>query len=273
MADDHRPRAMPGLSLSYSMTLDVAPAAAAPAQPSRPELPPARLTVERGADPTTLVIAFTGFGGRLSMPAFEFLGVTGLLRYRRILLRDASRTLFLGGVPPIAPGFAAMLGTLRAAIAELAPRRTLAIGNSGGSHAAILCGHLLEVDTVHAFAPFTNLTPSHARSVTLAGRLARHNDVADRLEALPADVHRHFDLRDVLAAGNGRTRFHVHVCAQSPDEMRRAAHIADRPGVTVHRHPCSDHGVVAWLARNERLVALLADDDEGSDAATGMSSR
>jgi hypothetical protein len=270
MADDDRPRARPGLALSYTMTLQAAPPAAGPAP--QPPLPPARLTVERGADPGTLVIAFTGFGGRLSMPAFDFLGVTGLLRYSRILLRDASRTLFLGGVPPIAADLAAMLATLRAAHGELAPRRTLAIGNSGGSHAAILCGHLLGVDTVHAFAPFTNLTPSHVRSVALEGRLQRHGDVADRLEALPADVHRHFDLRNVLAAGNGRTRFHVHACAQSSEEMRRAAHIAGLPGVTVHRHPCSGHGVVAWLARNERLVELLADDG-ACDPASGATSR
>jgi hypothetical protein len=260
MADDDRPRAGAGLAYRYATTMTVAPA-----QP-RAELPPARLTVERGADPSTLVIAFTGFGGRLSMPAFDFLGVTGLLRYSRVLLRDASRTLFLGGVPPIAPDFATMLATLRAAIAELAPRRTLAVGNSGGSHAAILCGHLLGVDTVHAFAPFTNLTPSHVRSVKLEGRLVRHNDVVDRIAALPEDVHRHFDLREVLATGNGRTRFHVHVCAEAPAEMRRALHIADRPGVVVHRYPCSDHGVVAWLARSERLAAVLADDDTREDA-------
>ncbi len=272
LPEDRRRQAPRGIAAAFTLAPSAAAgtwtvrAAGAPLLPParRPPdaatLPPARLSIERGEDRTRLVIAFTGFGGRLAMPAFDFLGVTGLMGASRILLRDSSRLLYLDGIPPFATGFDALLERLREAVAELAPERTMVIGNSGGSHAALLFGHLLGADVVHAFAPITNIDPAHIRAVGIEERLLRHADVIDRLDALPPTVRRYFDLRQVLGEGNGRTRFHLHACARSPIEMRRAQHLEGLPGVAVHRHPCDGHGVVGWLARNERLLPILRGD-------------
>ncbi|HEX4523689.1 MAG TPA: hypothetical protein VH704_09230, partial [Casimicrobiaceae bacterium] len=65
-----------------------------------PSSPP--LVIERGQDPSVLVVAFTGFTGKLSVPTFDFLRSTELLNYNRILLRDRSRTCYMNGIPPVA---------------------------------------------------------------------------------------------------------------------------------------------------------------------------
>ena len=46
----------------------------------------AQFAVERGQDPSVLVVAFTGFAGKLSIPTFDFLRSSELLSYSRILL-------------------------------------------------------------------------------------------------------------------------------------------------------------------------------------------
>jgi hypothetical protein len=66
---------------------------------------------------------------------------------------------------------------------------------------------------------------------------------------------------------NGRTRYNIHVCANSPREMKRALRMEGLPGVTVHRHPCDTHRVVSWLAGRKRLMPLLRAENQQDVAA------
>ncbi len=217
------------------------------------------LIVERGVDPATAVVAFTGFAGRMGVATFDFLVITDLMRCSRVLLRDTSQTLYLGGLPPVAPEPDALLARLRAELAALAPQRTIVIGNSGGSHAALLYGHLLKADVVHALAPFTDLTPATLRAST-DPLVARHAAAVARIEALAATADRHFDLRPLLARHNGHTRFELHFCVHAEHERRRALRLEGLPGVRLHGHPCEAHGVATWLVRERRLVDILRAD-------------
>ena len=92
--------------------------------------------VEKGEDPSVLVVAFTGFKGGLTMPTFDFLALTRLTRYSRILLIDASRTCYIGGVPPLLPDFSSLRTFLRENVARLAPQKLICIGASSGAFAA-----------------------------------------------------------------------------------------------------------------------------------------
>jgi len=202
-----------------------------------------------------LVLAFTGFGGGLTMPTFDFFGLTRLLNYSRIMMRDESGTFYLKGIPGIAPGFEALLQRLQADIKQLAPDFLMVLGTSGGAYAAILFGHLLKADLVHAFSPFTNLDPR--QDLSKWHEYSKLFDAKDRIASLPENLGKYLDLRQVLAQGNGKTRFNLHVCAKSPWDMERAMYLRGEPQVSIHTFPCDHHLVAIFLAKARILESLV----------------
>jgi hypothetical protein len=221
--------------------------------------------LEKGEDPATLVIAFTGFAGRLSISPFDFFSLTGLLKYNRILLRDESKTCYMAGIPPIARDFEALVEFLEDHVKQLAPKRVILIGTSGGSHGAILFGHLLKADYVHAFSAYTTVDPEQWKMED-SQELPQRQDVLDRMSRLPERVHRYFDLRNVLKEWNGKTRYNLHVCEKSEADFRRANRLLDLPGVTIHRYPCSHHRVAIWLGKRGLLLPLFKFENQDAPA-------
>lgn len=224
--------------------------------------------VELGQDPTVLIVAFTGFTGRLSLSTFDFMRSAELLNYNRILLCDTSRTCYLNGIPPVAADVDALLALLRQNIERLGPKSTIFIGSSGGSHAAVLFGHLLRADFVHAFSPHTNIDPAHWRTSEVPKDLDAYADAVDRISEVPASVRAYFDLRKILGKSNGKTLYNLHVCAQSAPDLARAVRLEGLPGVTIHRHECDHHRVAIWLAKEQRLLPLLKLENQLGFAAT-----
>jgi hypothetical protein len=250
------------VQLQHSFTIGAKPAAPAPEVE-----PQSEMMIEAGQDPTVLVVAFTGFAGRLVMPTFDFLSSTGLLRYSRILLRDASRTCYFGGLPPITDSMEALMSIIGDNITRLAPRKVLVLGNSGGSLMAMLTGHTLRADYVHVFSAYTNLDPVHCLKVMDEEERIAYADTMDMLSRTPEPLRRYLDLANVLKDWNGKTRYNVHVCDKATSQVRRAQHIAGLPGVTVHRYPCDNPRVVRWLAKRSRLLPLLRMENQEDVAA------
>ena len=241
-----------------------------PPPPPRADSPiSSQFIVELGQDPNVLVVAFTGFNGRLSMSTFDFMRSAELLNYNRILLCDTSRTCYLNGIPPVAADVDALLALLRQNIDRLAPKFTIFVGSSGGSHAAILFGYLLGADFVHAFSPHTNIDPTHFRAVE-GPNVEVFRDALARIAAVPARARAYFDLRNILRESNGKTKFNLHVCAQSASDMARAVRLEGLPDVTLHRHACDHHRVGVWLAKERRLLSILKlENQSGFAAAAG----
>ena len=57
--------------------------------------------VERGKDPSVLIVAFTGRGKKLMLPVYEFFDLTNSLGYSRILLHDRFKKRQSGDGPCI----------------------------------------------------------------------------------------------------------------------------------------------------------------------------
>lgn len=96
------------------------------------------------------------------------------------------------------------------------------VGSSGGSHAAILFGHLLGADYVHAFSPYTNLDPSYLRTSEAPEDLEALSDALARLDCVPPQARAYFDLRELLSDSNRKTTYQLHVCARSAPDLARA---------------------------------------------------
>ncbi|HEY7945627.1 MAG TPA: hypothetical protein VIH15_14080, partial [Casimicrobiaceae bacterium] len=156
----------------------------------------------------------------------------------------------------------ALLALLREHIEELAPKQTMFIGGSGGSHAAILFGHLLAADLVHAFSPHTNLDPAYWRTSEYMKDVEAFATAIARMDHVPPAARAYFDLSKVLPQWNGRTLYNLHVCARSAPDLSRALRLEGLPGVTIHRYDCDSHSVAAWLARRQRLLPLFKVDNQ-----------
>lgn len=215
------------------------------------------ILVEKGADPRVLVIAFTGFKGGLGLPTFDFFRQTKLTPYSRILTLDTSLTCYLGGMPPLYADYASLLAGLREHIARLAPQKLMFIGASSGGFAAILFGHELKADYVHAFSPYTYVGRRQCVKNEDKQSIALHAETVDRIDALPAAVHPFFDLQPILARHNGKTRYYLHVCRGSPWDFMRVRRLERLPGTLVAGYPCDGHGVAVVLARAGLIGDLL----------------
>jgi hypothetical protein len=214
------------------------------------------LVVERGADPSHLVVSFAGKVGDMTVrrhratfsggideitfadrrAAFDFWDLTGTIGGSRILLRDPWGLWYQKGIGRDVRSFPALVELLRHHIDELAPTKVTMIGTSMGGYAAILAGHFLGVDVVHAFATQVSIHP--VRMVRARDGLIRKRAI-DLLPLLlrPRDRRALLDLPEVLADHNGRTRYFLHTCGNCRDE-RRADGLATHPGVHVLRYPC-----------------------------------
>jgi hypothetical protein len=212
------------------------------------------LVVELGADPTVLIVVFSGAKG-----GFDFAQATNRLNYSRILCQDPYRIWYHEGLDEQRHNIRAFAGCLREHIEALDPKAMVFIGNSVGGYAAILFGHLLCADSVHAFAPQTCLQPDYVKQHRRLDSPLK----AAAYERLWSSQHAEwdwFDLNDVLADYNGRTIYFVHHCADSVPDRHAAQWIAAREGVSVRDYPCDRHNVARHIVKNRLLLKILRPD-------------
>jgi hypothetical protein len=218
------------------------------------------LVVEIGADPSVLIVVFTGAMGVWgSRRNFDFTQATDRLNYSRILCRDPYRIWYHDGLDEEHHGIRAFVERVGEHIEALGPKAMMFIGNSVGGYAALLFGHLLRADSVHAFAPQTCLQPDYVRRHRRLDT-AEKVDAYDRLWASRHAEWEWFDLNEVLEEHNGRTSYFVYHCADSEPDRHAAQWISGREGVSVHSYPCDGHSVARHLAREKLLLKILRPD-------------
>ena len=217
----------------------------------------AYIRVEKGDDPRTLIAAFTGGMRRPSNRKFAFADLCARLGCSRILVRDPYSLCYMRGIGPTPGTFQSVPDFLRRQIDILKPERTLLLGESIGGHAAILAGHLLRVDAVHAFAPFTYLNLTNIIRKRNWTALRSRRRLIARLYLLAwRSIHR-FDLRRPLCRPNGLTRYYVHVCRRRSREFGYAQHLGGVPRVHVIPHPGETHLVANYMIRQKILLPWL----------------
>jgi hypothetical protein len=210
------------------------------------------ILIERGEISDTLVIAFTGGAHWINIPLFEFLETTQILKYNRILLKDKYRMFYHYGVDWRRRDWPRLLKFLDVQIQELRPKRLFCIGSSSGGYAALIAGHYLNADYIHAFGPQTilrldeegireALLPKHRRRLAASKRTFR--------EVL--------DLVPLLKSGEGKSQIFVHYCNGHLQDRAFAERVAELPRVTTFGYPCDVHEVAISLAKQRFLGELL----------------
>jgi len=217
--------------------------------------------VECGADDSVLLIAFTGFVHRLSMRVYEFFELTQTLGYSRILLRDNHRVWYHHGIDKERRDYPGLIRYLRGEIDKLNPKTILCLGTSAGGYAAIVAGHHLKADYVHAFAPHTFLDVSLKSCL---GRFRKAYFRWARLKLLFSKRARRefFDLAELLKNHNGKTVYYVHYCAGAARDAQRVQRLIGLPGVVALPYPCRSHSVPGYLAKRGFIKEILRPENQ-----------
>jgi len=192
--------------------------------------------IERGKDPSVLIVAFTGRGKRLMLPVFEFFDLTHSIGYSRILLHDRFKRRYNKGIDRKHPDYPSFLNYLRQEITQLGAQKTIFVGTSSGGSAAIRLGHDLGADYVQAFGAQTGVNPLQLRNSN---------------RELP------LELGPILDESNQTTKYYLHYCQGHEPDRLHAERVASKPGVVTLGYPGATHGVAGPLARAGLLAKLL----------------
>ncbi|MBJ7330559.1 MAG: hypothetical protein JHC95_11725 [Solirubrobacteraceae bacterium] len=209
-----------------------------------------------------MLVAFGGIAGTGDEPTFEFGRTAHDLPMQRLNFRDHERSWYHRGVRDVGGNIGEIEDWLRAVIADAAPERLVMVGASAGGYAAMLFGHRLGADTVHAFGPQTFIDPdmraqhheprwdAETSALMRSGRYdARYGDLAAVLrDTPPADP---------------RTRHHVWYCSLEQPDAVHASHVADLSAVTLHHFTEGWHEIARWLRDRGRLTEILTASLEG----------
>jgi hypothetical protein len=207
---------------------------------------------ERGIDSSVLIIAFSGGAQKLDVPIHEFFATTKTLGYDRILLRDKYTMYYHYGVDRKRRDWPRLLEYLTQEIARLKPEKLICVGTSSGGYAAIVAGHHLRADFVHAFGPQTKIALDREGI-----RNARHPVHRWRMSLSTRVLREALDLVPMLQQGNGKTRYFVHYGSGHDIDRCFAERISFLPGVTTIGYPSAAHAIAVFLAKKRFLGRLL----------------
>ena len=213
------------------------------------------LTIDFTPDRPVLFIAFGGMAARAGRALFELSQVSAGLPINRLFLRDVNRLWYHGGLPGLGANIDGVARSLQKLVARQEPRRVVVFGNSGGGYAAMLFGHLLRADEVHAFAPQVFVSPLRRLLLRDVRRLTR-----SRMIALFFDCRaqrKYFDLTRVLSAGSGATTHHIHYPTGQRMDRFHAELLRGLKVVILHPYPVAHHGLMRTLRDNGRLRRIL----------------
>jgi hypothetical protein len=213
---------------------------------------------ERGSDSSVLVIAFSGGAQKLDVPVHEFFATTQTLGYHRILLWDRYQMYYHYGVDRKRRDWPSLIKYLQQEIARLQPKKVICVGTSAGGYAAIVAGHHVKADFVHAFSPQTEITLD-LQSI----QASRHPLKRWRMSISNRIYREVLDLAAMLRRFNGTTRFFLHYGWNHEIDRRFVERISEMPSVTTLGYPSDAHAIAIFLAKRKFLSHVLLIENQG----------
>jgi pimeloyl-ACP methyl ester carboxylesterase len=207
-----------------------------------------------GSDSRTLLLAFGGLQGRIGMPPFEFLRLTGEFPVKRLFVRDVRQAWYHRGTPEHGDTIEAVADSLGELIASHHVERLVTAGNSAGAYAAMVFGSLLGADTALCFAPQTTL------DLAELGKIGDHRwdeTLVPLVEKGEIDP-RWADLAVAIPpARRGETRYHVYFDDSLMVDRLHAERLVGLEGLRLYRFGSGRHHLVRALREAGALERIL----------------
>lgn len=200
----------------------------------------------------TLVIAATGYAGKLNLPVARFFKDSGLDGASKIIITDRSMLKTLAGLPPDFKTFEHLIGYLENCISNIQHTNLIITGTSGGGHTALLLGHILNANKVVAFSPYPYLSIGEFKRMKDPA-LHSMSRIINGFDKLPVEVKKYLDLKNVLSRWNNKTEYFVHVSRYNKWDYKRANYLKGLPGVNVISHPYMEHATASMLSKESKL--------------------
>ena len=182
-----------------------------------------------------LIHMYSGVRGGMMMEPLQFISGAGILDRHLVVFRDPENQFYHGKISPEMNNIDANIQWQRESVAEKAHITELyCAGTSLGAYAALLFGHYLEADAVHAFGPITKIDMSW---------WARQ-DMKISIPRPPVPRH-HLNLATLLANWNGKTQFHIYYSAGNEFDAEEAGRMSECPNVHLHPIPGTNHNIFA----------------------------
>lgn len=222
---------------------------------SRIKDPTAPIAIDFNSGRKVLMFAFGGFANGIGLPMFEFNNLTrGLESINKIYLRDKYGVWYHRGLSDIGGNIDGIASFLQQYTSHPATQRIIVFGNSGGGYAALLFGHILKADEVHAFNPLTFLNP--IRRIVLRDVLS-WKPTLTLLYAYRAQ-RKYYDLKKVLSKSPSTPRhFHIYFSANRRSDRLHATRIKSIPGIHLHPYQYGQHNLVRMLKKSGELSQIV----------------
>jgi acetyl esterase/lipase len=212
------------------------------------------LSLDIDGDSRTLLIAFGGMRGRIGMPPFEFLSLTGTIPVKRLFVRDLRQAWYHRGMPGHGTKLIDVAEALKELLARHEVERLVVAGNSSGGYAALVFGTLLGADTVLCFAPQTILD----LDVLAAMDDHRWDEPLIELTAAQALDPGWVDLRSALpAARHANTRYNIYFDESLDVDRLHAERLGQVEGLRLYRFGGGGHYLIRRLRDAGALEQLL----------------
>jgi ribosomal protein L16 Arg81 hydroxylase len=220
--------------------------------------------VDRIVPNQPLMISF-GFVSWDGPPVFDFFGrsqkveVASGQHLNRILLRDFGNAWYQRGVHGLGDSVDEVVDHLQKIIHHIAPSRVITVGQSMGAYAAILFGHLLEVDQVLAFGSLSSMDSQQAESIGDRRWLSVMQDLeGDRPAASYLDL---LKLPDRTNPPKIDLFYGKSPDPETPGPINldhiHAGKIAQLPHCTLHSYEESGHAIVKYLIDRHLMDQVL----------------
>ncbi len=212
------------------------------------------LSLDMDVDSRTLLVAFGGMRGRIGMPPFEFLSLTGTIPVKRLFVRDLRQAWYHRGMPGYGSTLLDVAESLKELLARHEVERLVVAGNSSGGYAALVFGTLLGAETVLCFAPQTILD----LDVLAAMDDHRWDEPLIELTAARELDSRWVDLRSALpVARHANTRYNVYFDESLSADRLHAERLGQIEGLRLYRFAGGGHYLIRRLRDAGALERLL----------------
>lgn len=212
------------------------------------------ISMEMERDSRTLLIAFGGMRGRIGMPPFEFLSLTGEMPVKRMFVRDLRQAWYHHGMPGHGDTLLEAADSLRALLEGHEVDRLIVAGNSSGGYAALVFGTLLEADTVLCFAPQTVLDLDELAAI---GDHRWDERLLEVGASRPLDPN-WIDLRDALpAARRSDVRYQVYFDETLQTDRLHVERLRGLPGLRLYPFGRGGHHLVRKLRDQGHLARVV----------------